>query len=230
MKKLFFGYLFFFSAFCSDAQTNLSIEIGKLLPIGRCNVDIMGLSYPKRFLDLAGKLQTTISTNKNWWLDYIKNNAKDGEPLPYSPKFGLTKEEYAEYLSLGEKRTLGKTGDAILQVNTNAAGYEFDGGSTLPDLTGLIINLKELTITTPFAILKNPTPEESKGGPALGAFSGYQWNFEQGDLDKDDVTDASFSIGKLKGSGRHFIYYKGGVMKAANSISNISIVIFYDRN
>jgi hypothetical protein len=109
------------------------------------------------------------------------------------------------------------------------SGYEFDGGSELAELTGIKINLKELTILTPYAILKNPTRKESPGGPALGAYSGYQWNFEQGDLDKGDVTEASLLIGKLKESGRNFIYYKGGVMKATNSISDVSVVICYDK-
>jgi hypothetical protein len=228
VKKLLFGFLFCLSAFCSNAQTNLSIEIGKLLPKGKCNVDTMGLGFPKRFLELTEKLQIAISTNKNWWFDYIKNNAKDGEPLPYSPMFGVTKDEYAEYLSLGEKRKLEKMGDGILLVKTNAVGFEFDGGSTLSDLNGLKINLKELTVTTPFATLKNPAAEESKGGPALGAFSGYRWEFEQGDINKGDGTEASFLIGKQKESGRRFIYYKGSVMKATNSISKVSVVIFYD--
>jgi hypothetical protein len=228
MKKLLFGFLFFLSAFCLNAQTNLSTEIEELLPIGKCDVDIMELVYPKRFQELSEKLATAIATNKEWWVEYVKN-AKGGEPLPYNSKLGLTEKEYTEFLSLGEKRTLEKVKSSILQVRTNSNSYEFDGGSTLPDLTGLKINLKELTVTTPFTVLKNPTAEESKGGPALSAFSGYQWNFEQSDLDKGDETEASFLIGKLKESGRNFIYYRGGVMKATNSISDVRIVIYYDK-
>ena len=85
--------------------------------------------------------------------------------MPYSSKFGLTKKEYEEFFSLGEKRTLGKTGSGTLLVKTNLSGFEFDGGSELADLTGIEIDLKELTILTPFAVLKNPTRKESTGGP-----------------------------------------------------------------
>ena len=229
MKNLFSTLLLVFSALSLSAQTNLSTEIEKLLPSAKCNVDVMGLVYPKRYLELAEKFQSAISTNKDWWLDYIKENAKDGEPLPYTSKFGLTKKEYDEFLSLAEKRTLEKTGSGTLLVKTNLSGFEFDGGSKLTGLTAIKINLNELTVTTPFAVLKNPTPKESLGGPGLGAYSGYQWNFEQSDLDKGDETEASFLIGKLKETGRCFIYYKGGVMKATNSISDIRIVICYDK-
>lgn len=230
MKNLFSTLLLVFSALSLSAQTNLSTEIEKLLPSAKCNVDVMGLAYPKRFLELTEKFQNAIATNKDWLLDYIKKNAKDGEPLPYNSNFGLTKKQYEEFLALAEKRTLEKIGSGTLQVRTNLSGYEFDGGSTLNDLNGIKINLKDLTILTPFAVLKNPTRKESQGGPALGAYSGYQWDFEQSDLDKGDVTEASFLIGKLKESGKYFIYYKGGVMKATNSISDVRIVICYDKN
>jgi hypothetical protein len=229
MKNLFSALLMVFSTLSLSAQTNLSTEIQKLLPSAKCNVDVMGLAYPKRYLELTGKLQSAISTNRDWWLDYIKKNAKDGEPLPYTSKFGLTKKEYDEFLSLAEQRTLEIAGSGTLLVKTNSSGFEFDGGSELADLTGIKINLKELTVTTPFAVLKNPTQEESPGGPGLGAYSGYQWNFEQSDLEKGDATEVSVLIGKLKESGRSFIYYKGGMMKATNSISDVRIVICYDK-
>ena len=229
MKKLFLGLLFALSVLPLHANTNFSAEVEKLLPVGKCNVDIMGVVYPKRFLELGEKLQNAVSTNKDWWLDYIKTNAKEGEPLPYSPKFGLTKMEYKEYLSLGEKRTLEKIKSATLLVKTNLSGFEFDGGSELADLTEVKINLKELTVTTPFAVLKNPIRTESLDGPALGAYSGYEWKFEQSDFDKGNETEASFLIGKRRESGRNFIYYKGGVMKVTNSISEIRIVISYDK-
>lgn len=229
MRKFLPAFLFAFCVLSLRAQTNFSAEVEKLLPSGKCNVDIMGVVCPKRFLELGEKLQSAVATNKDWWLDYIKRTAREGQPLPYSPKFGLTKKEYEEYLSLGEKRTLGKAGSGILLVKTNSSGFEFDGGSELADLTGIKIDLKELTILTPFAALKNPTQKESPDGPALGAYSGYEWSFEQGDLEKGDVTTATFLLGKQKKSGRFFIYYKGGVMKANNPVSDVRIMIFYDK-
>jgi hypothetical protein len=229
MNKLLIVFLFVLNSFSLNAQTNLSTEIEKLLPQGKCNVDVMGLAFPKHFLELAEKFQRAIATNKGWFVDYTKKNAKEGEPLPYNSQFGLTKREYEEFLSLGEKRTLEKTGSAVLQVRTNSSGYEFDGGATLPELTGLKIDLEKLTITTPFAVLKNPTPDESKGGPALGAFSGYQWEYERGVMEKGDLIEVSFLVGRQKETGRKFIYYKAGEMKATNSISDVRVVIFYDR-
>ncbi len=228
MKSLFLMLLLIVSVLSSAAQTNLLTEIAKLLPVGKCKVDVMENVYPKRFMELSEKLQVAVATNKDWWLNYVKR-AKVGEPLAYQPNMGMTKDEYAEFSSLGEKRKLEKTGEGLLQVVTNSNSYQFDGGSTLPDLTGLRIDLKKLTIITPFGVLKKPTFDESSGGPSLGAFSGYRWQFEQGDMDKGDITTASFLIGKLKESRRPFIYYKGGMMKANNLLSDVRILIFYDK-
>jgi hypothetical protein len=227
VKKFFLMLLLVLYAASMHAQTNLSFEIKKLLPAGKCNVDVMDVAYPKRFLELTEKLQASIVTNRNWWIDDVKK-ASPGEPLAYDPKLGMTKEEYAEYLSLGEQRKMEKVRSAIIQVETNANSFKFDGGPTLPDLTGVEIDLNNLTIVTPFAVLKNPSPEVSSGGPGLGAYSGYQWHFESGDIDKGNITTTSFLVGRLKPGEKKFIYYKGGVAAANYPVSNVSLVIYYN--
>jgi hypothetical protein len=229
MRKFLLGLLFVLGVLSLHAQTIFSNEIKSLLPVGKCKIDVMGVVYPKRFLELGKKLQDALATNKDWLLDYIKTNAKEGEPLPYSPNFGLTKNEYEEYLSLGEKRTLGVLKSTTLLVKTNSTGIEFDGGSDLADLTGVKIDLKKLTITTPFAILNNPSKETAPDGPGLGAFKGFEWKYEDGDLDKGDVTEASFLIGRQQTTGKDFIYYKGGVMKATNSIWQVGVCVSYEK-
>jgi hypothetical protein len=229
MKRTFVAILLILSAHFLHAQTNIAAKIEGLLPPAKSSVDVMGIVYPKRVMELTQKFQTAISTNKDWLLGYIKENAKEGEPLPYSPKFGLTQEEYTEYLSLAEKRTLEKTGSGVLVLRTNSCCVEFDGGQDLADLTGVKIDLKQLTVTTPFAELRNPTPKTNSGGPGLGAYSGFQWSFEESDSEKGNITEASFLIGKQKESGKYFIYYKGGIMKASNSISDVNICICYER-
>jgi len=213
----------------SRAQTNVSAQVQKLLPSGKCAVDVMEISFPLRFRELAEKMQVAISTNKEWWLGYVKQNADSGKPLPYNSGLGMTKEEWDEYLYLGEKRTLEKVRTCTLKVTTHSEIYELDGGSDLPSLTGLKVNLKELTIATPYGNLKNPTLDESPGGPALGAFSGYRWYLEKGDIDKGNITVVSFLVGKLRDSGRNFIYYKGGESRSNQPISNVSIVFYFDK-
>lgn len=230
MKKFLFALLLVSVAVWLPAQTNISAQVQELLPTGKCEIDQMELSYSPRFIELANKMQTTVSANKEWWLSYVKQYANSGKPLPYNSKLGLTEEEYAEYLSLGKKQTLAKVQSCELSVKVNSDIYEFDGGANLPELTGLKINLQELTVATPFGILKNPEPDESAGGGALGAFSGYRWHFEEGDIDKGDITTATFLIGKLKASGRSFIYYKGSAAKANNPISRVDTVIYYDKS
>ncbi len=149
MKKIFWTLLFVSIAICSHAQTNISAQIQNLLPTGNCSVDLMELHYPARFMVLTKRLQTAVSADKEWWMGYVKQHAASGGPLPYNPRFGLTKEEYNEFLSLGEKRTLEKVKSCKLVIKAISDNYEFDGGSDLPDFTGLSINVRDLKITTP---------------------------------------------------------------------------------
>jgi hypothetical protein len=229
VKRFCLTILVYLTALCLRAQTNLSTQIEKLLPSGKCHADLMEVSWPARFKDLSIKMQAAISTNKDWWMNYVKENSNAGGPLPYSPKIGLTQEEYEEFLSVGEKRTLEKVQTCTLQIKTNNDVYEFDGGEDLSGLTGLKVDIKTLSVVTPFGILKNPEPDESPAGPALGEYSGFRWKLEKGDVEKGNITTASFLLGKLKTSGRNFIYYKGGIIHTNNPISNLSIVIFYDK-
>jgi hypothetical protein len=75
----------------------------------------------------------------------------------------------------------------------NVAGaFEFSCKESLPDLDGVIIDLKKMRVITPYGVMTNPTPTESKG--LLGSFSGYEWKLEKSDAAFSDITTASLSI------------------------------------
>jgi hypothetical protein len=228
MKKLIWFCFFATSPILLNAQTEFRSEIEKLLPPIECKVDVMGVVYPERFQELNKKIQMALTTNKEWFLSYIKQNAKSGEPLPYDERMGMTKDEYAEFLSLGDKREMRKFGSAELTIRTNADTFQFNCRRDLP-LDGVKINLRDMSITTPFAVITNPAPDTSEGGGVIGPFSGYQWKFEKDDQTFNNVTTASFLIGQAKKSGRNFIYYKGGIMKSNNAVTNVTVLIFYDQ-
>lgn len=229
MKKLICVCLLAANAILLQAQTEFRSEIEKLLPPAECKADVMGIVFPKRVQELTRKLQVAIATNKDWWLDYIKQNAKPGEPLPYDKKLGMTKNEYAEFLSLAGKQEMQKFGSAELRVITNAETYQFSCRKDLPDLDGVKINLKDMTVTTPYAVLTNLVPDTSESGGVMGPFSGYQWKFEEGDGGLNNITTASLLIGQAKNTGRNFIYYKGGIVRSNNAVSNTLILILYDK-
>jgi hypothetical protein len=229
MKKLGVCCFFAVSAAFVRAQPELRAAIEKLLPPVECKVDIMDVVFPKRCQELAGKMQLAVAINKEWYLNYIKENANRAGPLPYDERMGLTKDEYAEFFSLAEKREMQKIGSTELRVTTNTGIFEFHGGKSLPDLDGVKIDFKNLAITTPFAVITNPKPNTSETGGVIGPFSGYEWKFEEADKEFNNVTTASFMIGQAKKTGRNYIYYKGTISKSKNVIANTMVLIFYDK-
>jgi hypothetical protein len=230
-NKLVYFCLFAASAIGLRAQADFRSEIEKLLPPTDCKVDIMGIAYPRRSQELAEKMRVAVAANKDWFLNYIKQNSREktGEALPYDERMGLTKSEYIEFLSLGKKMVMQKIGETALTVTTNAGIYQFHCARELPDLDQIKIDLRSLTITTPFGIMTNSAPNTSQGGGAIGPFSGYQWKFEKGDEDLNNATTVSFLVGEEKSTGRNFIYYTGAIVKLKKAISNATVLILYDK-
>ena len=189
----------------------------------------MGIVFPMRFQELTEKMQVALATNRDWFLDYIKQNAKPGEPLPYDERIGLTKGEYAEYLALGEKKEMRKLGSAEVHVTNNAGIFQFRSGGTIPDLDEVTIKMKDLTVATPFGEITNLAPDSSESGGVIGPYSGYRWTFETGDQELNNIKTASFLIGYAKNTGRNFIYYKGGIVRSKNPVKNTLVLILYDR-
>lgn len=229
MKKLLCLCIFAAGTFFLRAQTELRSEIEKLLPPPECKVDMMGVVFPERFQELTVKMQTALATNKEWMLNYIKQNAKPGEPLPYDKKLGMTKNEYEEFLTLGEKKEMKKFGSVEITTTTRADIFQIHSGGELSDLEEVKINLKEMSIITPFGVITNLAPDTSEGGGVIGPFSGYRGNLEKGDEDFNNVTTAIFLVGQAKNTGRNFIYYKGGILKSKNAVKNTTILILYDK-
>ena len=230
MKKFLCLCIFAAGTFLLRAQTELRSEIEKLLPPPECKVDIMGVAFPKRFQELTVKMQTALATNKEWMLNHIKQNAKPGEPLPYDEKLGMTKNEYEEFLALGEKKEMKKFGSVKITTTTNANIFQIHSGGELSDLDEVKINLKELTITTPFGVITNLAPDTSEGGGVIGPFSGYEGKFENGDEDFNNATTISFLVGRQKNTGKNFIYYKVGILKSKNAVKDTRTLILYNKS
>lgn len=77
--------------------------------------------------------------------------------------------------------------------------------------------------------MTNPAANNSQGGGVIGPFSGYQWKSEKANEDFNNATVVSFLIGEARTAGRNFIYYKGGIVRSKNAVSNATVLILYDK-
>ena len=59
--------------------------------------DQLDLQFSSEGQRLTAKFTQAIRSDPAWFQEYVRQNASGG-PLPYSPKFGLSEEEYRQYL------------------------------------------------------------------------------------------------------------------------------------
>ena len=216
------GTLFLFCA--SGAKVDppvLHEEVKHLLPVDGGIVDIMAIGSSARCDELALKLQQGVRQHPDWWLSYMKS-AKLGQPLAYHSNFGMTPKDYEEFLACGKtSMQLVKTGEARIFVKEEGQErYVLDGGKQLPMLSGIVLDLSEQVVETQFGVCRQVSRiEASSAQNVTGPWSGYQWKFEQGvgnleqmerkaQLKELNVTLVQFSLGRFQEANRGILYYK----------------------
>lgn len=117
--------LLIFLASCGHSQTknsqkaltgNIQSDLRTLLHHGKVIADIMdGVKQSQRQAELTRKFQTAIKDNYEWFLEYMKT-VPEGEPMPYDPKLGLTKEEYTELTGYMENIEVVSTGKEDISI------------------------------------------------------------------------------------------------------------------
>ncbi len=194
---------------------------------GPLRVDVMALAAPLRANELAERLQAAARANPNWWLEHTRN-APPGEPLPYDSRMRLSAAEYQEFLELSKKLTVLKKGEARLSISHKEDGvYILHGGQTLPDFTGIAIDLKNDQVHTPFGVLTERSDVEISEGSAIGPWMGVEWQFSEIDPQRAVLTSVRLAVGILKESGRGVIHYTVKDVRQ-NQQTRIMHVLFYD--
>ncbi|MFD1734506.1 hypothetical protein ACFSC4_29340 [Deinococcus malanensis] len=120
-----------------------------LLPSGRVTVDLLTPTYPPDILDIGRRMQDAARTHRDWFLEQVRN-AAPGEPLPYDPRFGVTREEYQRFLDV--KPAYTAFGRATLTITRRTDGtLLFQGGRGLEGLSGLVLDPRQNRVRTPTA-------------------------------------------------------------------------------
>lgn len=190
-------------------------------------VDVMEMLLPPRAAELAARLQRAIRQNPEWVLAQVQS-AKPGEPLPYDARLGVTKEEYDEFLALSQQRTMQKKRNAKITITMQADDvYALDGGDALPDLNGIVIDLKNDLVRTPFGIAKERSEINTTDKSPLGSWRGIQWALDDVAPDGIDAIFAKLAIGRQTRTGRGIIYYDVKI-RSSEGKNRISHVLTFD--
>jgi hypothetical protein len=198
-----------------------------VLRAGEYVVDVMELTASPRFVELGLRLQKAATADPKWWMEKIKN-AKPGEPLAYEPRFGLSPEEYNEFLALGKKKAMRKKSEATIELSENGNDvFVFSGGESLPNLTRIEVDLKGDLVRTPFGVAKNRVEIHANEASALGPWNGVQWESDTDAATVFSQGTVKLAIGTLESSGRAVLYYTVKKL-GASGVTDISHVLLYD--
>ncbi len=168
--------------------------------------------------ELTARLQAAVQTDPEWWQEHVQK-AEPGQPLPYDERMGMSEDEYELFLELAPQMTMIEIGTSQLQFEAVEGGMRIVSASDAPDLVGIVIRWVDDYVETPFgtATERSEIHQTNTDAPT-GEWHGFQWRFEEGET-LEEVTIASFAIGRLAESGRTLIYYeakqvRGGLMTA----------------
>lgn len=201
-----------------------------LIPVGTVRATSMDLVAPPRLQELMRRFQATAQRDPQWWMEYVKANARPGEPLPYHPNLGLSEAEYREMLGMSDEMRLAPVGEGELTVRTEGdSRYVLDGGRAFPDLTGIAIDLARNRVETPLGVLTPGDPiEPSPGQAATGPWHGVRWELEDFDPDAMTGTVVKLSLGRLEESGRGILHYDARRMADGKLQTRVVRVLTYE--
>jgi len=140
----------------------------------------IGMVLPPPEIDkYVAKVETAARKDPKWFREF-SSQAKPGVPLPYDERLGLTKEEYAEYLILWNKREFKPMEEVMLLLRQSPSGTwsinSTGGASTISTLRYVD---KEDLFRSPNGDLKRITDIKTDSTSILGEWAGQEWKFEE---------------------------------------------------
>lgn len=190
-------------ALAADSNTPPSFKLSEVLPVGRSELEIMTIEYTARAKELALKMQASVATNRDWFLEHVKRS-KPGEPLEYDQRLGVTRQEYSEYLTEAENRHLASTGHFLPCIfRLTGDILTLDVGDSESPLSKVRLNVASGELFASVGKVGMPTwSSSSDPGIPIGPYEAYSWNYEKSDLKTFDVRIVRLDIYRLKETGK----------------------------
>lgn len=184
------------------------IPLASLLRTGTVEVEQLDLAYSKRADELHLKFQTSVATNRTWFLDFVKR-APPGRTLPYHPNFGLTEAEYAEYEKAFETGRLVPVRRSSLSFQRDGDVWTLSTGSADAPITKIKLNTQTGSLQASLGEVGLPTWRASdREDTPIGAYEGYSWQREDGNAAAGTVAIVSLDIWRIKKTGKIFWRFK----------------------
>lgn len=191
----------------SDPATTAALAA--LMPAGSVTADVLTPDYPRRIEELAVRMDVAARRNPQWFQAYLHLHGSDA---PWHPNFGLTREEYAEYLGSARTATWKIRERATLHFERAGATnrWTIRGWGVLTPIDGTVIDLDAMRVdsrTTQLAFVGLSRPERFEGALDWQWFGLWKTAHRNGDPARGgQALDASFALGPLR-DGRNAALY-----------------------
>lgn len=203
--------------FCQSAEgQEFGDDIKVWLKPGEYKVDVMSIknTVTARQTELSNKVRKAMQENAAWIRDSLAHVTDS--TIIYA-KFGLTKQEFNEYMLSGETKPtpeLVKTSDETLEIKRKRNSLTFKGTGRLSALDSLTYNLvlNEPIYNGKKLDFSNESGAKDSNNPFKTPWKGYHYTFEDyGNILDDDAknltaTTITFDIGHLE-TGKTIIMF-----------------------
>ena len=202
---------------------------GNVIPLGRLAVDVMEFGTPPRVAELSRRQFQARLKDKNqpWWQERDEK-IKAGQSVPYDARTGLTPAEYDELENLKKQKIRQKGAATISITKAGTEVYVVDGGPALPELTGIVIDLKNDQVRTPFGVTARHGSYKMPETSPTGAHSGIRWKHETPDASDKAGTYVALSIGRMEPSGRGILVYYVRKLTPPEQKQRQNVMLYYD--
>jgi hypothetical protein len=231
MKHYLLGCL----AACSllSAASTLAAPFDELLPGKGTEGHVMTLTFSERMKELSVKMAAAYLKNKEWFIAAGKQG-REGQPMPYDERMGVSREEYEEYLSPANRGQLKEVRAVKFDLIENPDGsYSLDAGPSLPMLKEVKFDSKRGVIATPYGILKDPKEVTiTEKGYVMGPWKGFTYHLSEGTYESLARNIAgkviSLTVGRQTENGHRFLTYRASVLENGTRTTDFDITVMYD--
>jgi hypothetical protein len=162
---------------------------------------------PDGLAEATLKFNAARQSDPDWWSAAVRK-AGPGNPVPYEPKMGISKQEYDLIVHAPDLITLKKIRSQPVSVQTVGDRVTISGLEGMTELNGIEFNLTTRTVKTnvgeaQFQSAVEASPKQRK---MTGPWSGYAWSLVT-DVQSPNAVNLDVDLGELTQSRRGMIFF-----------------------
>ncbi|UCF05205.1 MAG: hypothetical protein JSV33_15005 [bacterium] len=171
--------------------------------------------------------KATVAQDTEWYLRYVEKHSdlKDGEILPYNPKFGITEREYYEMVECLSSPSFKKVAEDEFVIVKEGSVYRIDSANIIRDFINLRLDEESMVLEGYFGRIDQCDTVISREAP-IGTWTGYSWSEEEGDVQNGRLI--TFFLGFFDGTSRGLIGFKLRIIKDGVLVAGCDWKIFFE--